>query len=136
MVRGPRQTLLLAPCRQHLADDGTFAYRGGSAPLPREPSQRVAALVNRCLEALPDFHGYIGIDVVLGTASDGADDRIIEVNPRLTTSYHAQHALVRNNLIEVMIDLAEGREVTLDCRSGSVGFTPDGGISGVLEADD
>ncbi len=136
LIRGPRQTMMLVPCLQHLADDGTFAYQGGSAPLHREQSQRVAGLVNRCLESLPDFCGYIGIDVVLGTASDGTDDRIIEVNPRLTTSYHAQHALVRNNLIGVMIDLAEGREATLDYRAGYVDFTPEGRTSGVWEADE
>jgi predicted ATP-grasp superfamily ATP-dependent carboligase len=135
VIRGSGGDLWLAPCLQYISDDGTFRYLGGSSPVLAEQSRRFVELLRRCWTPIPDFHGYIGFDLVLGTAEDGSGDRLIEINPRLTTSYHAHHALTRNNLLGAMIEVVEGRAVMLEARSGCIKFEPDGRFYGVLDSE-
>ena len=66
---------------------GTFQYLGGSCPLPSGLAARADRLARCAAAAMPEWRGYIGIDLVLGEANDGSEDYLIEVNPRLTTSY-------------------------------------------------
>ncbi|MFL5341148.1 MAG: hypothetical protein ACJ8F7_13455, partial [Gemmataceae bacterium] len=52
---------------------------------------------------------------------------VIEINPRLTTSYIGLRELAETNLAEVMLRLAEGREPPpIRWRPGTVEFTSDG----------
>jgi predicted ATP-grasp superfamily ATP-dependent carboligase len=129
VLRGPEGFYLLPPCAQHLADDGTFAYLGGSCPLEPPLAERARRLAERAVRAMPPCSGYIGIDLVLGPADDGSRDYVIEVNPRLTTSYIGLRALTETNLAGAMIDVVEGREPNLKFRSGRVEFTADGRVS-------
>ena len=84
---GPRDVVPLVPCRQRLSDDGCFAYSGGSLPLAPEFATRSAWLARRTVAALPQPLGYLGVDLVLGDDTAGGEDFVIEINPRLTTSY-------------------------------------------------
>ena len=73
---------------------------------------------------MPNCFGYAGVDVVLG---DDGRDWVIEINPRLTTSYIGLRALAETNLVEVMLRVAEDREPPpIVWRPGTVEFTPDG----------
>ena len=54
-------------------------------PLQEPLQQRATALARAVVDSLPSTRGYFGIDMVLG--DDPHDDVVIEVNPRLTTSY-------------------------------------------------
>lgn len=54
-------------------------------PLPLEQRERALNLANRVVDCLPTAQGYFGMDMVIGETSD--QDVLIEVNPRLTTSY-------------------------------------------------
>jgi tyramine---L-glutamate ligase len=128
VLRGPGGDIVLPPCAQHLADDGTFAYRGGSCPLEPQLAERAAGLAKKALSAMPPCRGYIGIDLVLGAPADGSQDYVIEVNPRLTTSYIGLRALAETNLAAAMIDVVEGREPNLSFRPGRVDFTADGRV--------
>jgi len=60
-----------------------FAYRGGTTPLDHPLAGRAVEAALRACRALPGLRGYVGVDVVL-TDSEAV---VIEVNPRLTTSY-------------------------------------------------
>ena len=64
-----------------------LSYLGGRMPLSVELNFRAIRLAERFAERTPDLLGYIGLDLILGDDSNGQDDRIVEVNPRLTTSY-------------------------------------------------
>lgn len=64
-----------------------FSYRGGKLPLPSCLDQRGRELARYVLDLVPTLKGYFGIDLILAPAQDGASDRIVEVNPRLTSSY-------------------------------------------------
>lgn len=71
--------------RQHIAigPGGELAYRGGETPLDHPLGARALYLGAAAAGAIPGLQGYVGVDLVLG-------DRqvwIVEVNPRVTTSY-------------------------------------------------
>jgi predicted ATP-grasp superfamily ATP-dependent carboligase len=127
---GPRQVLPLLPGTQRLSEDGHFHYQGGTIPLPPHLTKRASRLAWQAVKVVPGLRGYVGVDLVLGPCSDGKDDQIIEINPRLTTSYLGLRALARNNLALVLVRLLEADEVQpLTWRTGSVDFTPEGNVT-------
>jgi predicted ATP-grasp superfamily ATP-dependent carboligase len=126
---GPAGTVALAPCRQILSEDGRFQYQGGSLPLAPALADRAIALGRRAIECVPGLRGYVGVDVVLGHAPDGSEDAVIEINPRLTTSYIGLRALAEANLGETMLQIASDDALQgLRWQSGSVRFFTDGRV--------
>jgi predicted ATP-grasp superfamily ATP-dependent carboligase len=103
LICGPAGSAALPACRQILSDDGRFRYVGGETPLAPVLHRRAALLARRALDALPPAAGYVGFDLVLGAAEDGSQDVVIEVNPRLTTSYIGVRAITEANLAELML---------------------------------
>src|SRR5262249_42859079 len=84
-------------------------------------------LAETAVAAVPGLQGYVGVDLVLGSAGDGSQDWVIEINPRLTTSYVGLRALAEDNLAEVMLAVARGEPVApLTWRPGKVEFSADG----------
>jgi predicted ATP-grasp superfamily ATP-dependent carboligase len=92
-------------------------------------SERATRLARQALAALPPAHGYVGVDLVLGAASDGAGDAVIEVNPRLTTSYVGLRAAVRQNLARAMLQAVTGGDLDITKADG-VEFSADGAVWG------
>ncbi len=128
MLCGPTHRTALHPCRQHLSADGRFTYRGGS--LLHEPAlaSRASSLAERAMEALPPALGYVGIDLVLGKAGDGSEDFVIEVNPRVTTSYVGLRAATNDNLAQALLDNFSGRAVSPQFQLDRLEFSADGTI--------
>ena len=122
---GGRRTAL-PPCWQHLSADGRFTYLGGALIRDKFLAQRARALAIQAADAMPPAAGYVGVDVVLGAAADGSDDVVIEVNPRLTTSYIGLRAAVKQNLVQAMLDCAAGRDVQVTVEDWCVEFAADG----------
>jgi predicted ATP-grasp superfamily ATP-dependent carboligase len=120
----PESIVPLAPCRQLLDDD--FAYLGGSLPLAPALAGRAQRLAHRAVRALPRPFGYLGVDLVLGDDPAGSGDVVVEINPRLTTSYVGLRALSRVNLADAMVRIAGGQHVELCWNSGEVRFTSAG----------
>jgi tyramine---L-glutamate ligase len=116
----------LPPCWQHLSNDDRFTYRGGALIADARLAERAEALARRALEALPPAKGYVGVDLVLGNAPDGRDDVVIEVNPRVTTSYVGLRKAVRQNLAQSMLDVGAGRQPELTRVDGGVEFSASG----------
>ncbi len=123
---GPQQPLFLPACEQILSPGGSFRYLGGRLPLAADLDQRAAGLAARVLNCLPDALGYLGIDLVLGPDPFGKDDYVIEVNPRLTTSYVGLRALAQGNLAAALLAVAEGRPAALSFGREAVQFAADG----------
>jgi tyramine---L-glutamate ligase len=105
-----------------------LTYRGGS--LIREPvlAERATSLALRAIETLPPALGYVGVDLVLGEAPDGSDDVVIEVNPRLTTSYVGLRAVMKQNLAQAMVSAAAGDDMHLSAADFGVEFSAAGGV--------
>ena len=128
MLCGPTHRTPLPACRQNLSSDGRFSYRGGSLLYETGLARRAAALADRAMEALPPALGYIGIDLVLGKAADGTEDFVIEVNPRLTTSYVGLRAATDDNLAVALIENAAGRVASPKFHTDRLEFSADGMI--------
>lgn len=71
---------------QTLSSDGRFHYLGGRLPARTPPliDPAIERLVHRTCETIPGLAGYIGFDLLL---PDRGHPLIVELNPRLTTSY-------------------------------------------------
>jgi predicted ATP-grasp superfamily ATP-dependent carboligase len=130
LLCGPAGHVALPPCRQRLSGDGRFVYFGGSLPLPEQLAGRATELGRRAIDSLPQPTGYLGVDLVLGQDPDGRDDKVIEVNPRLTTSYVGLRAAARppTNLAAAMLAVACGKRAELFFRPLSVEFDADGTV--------
>lgn len=106
----------LAPCEQRFAPHA-FEYVGGALPLREGHAERARELARRAIAALPPVVGYVGVDLVLGEDPNGADDVVIEVNPRLTTSYVGLRAATIGGgaaLAQAMLDHALGRHAPVE----------------------
>jgi predicted ATP-grasp superfamily ATP-dependent carboligase len=126
---GPRSYAPLPPCWQNLASDGRFTYRGGGAILEPHYADRAANIALKALESLPPANGYVGVDLVLGTPTDGSGDVVIEVNPRLTTSYVGLRAMVHDNIAAMMLAAAGGASLLQVAASGApIEFTAEGAV--------
>lgn len=66
-------------------------------PLAEDLQQRAEALAWQVADALPQWRGYLGVDMVL---ADTGPDVVVELNPRLTMSYHSIRRETGFNLIE------------------------------------
>ena len=129
IIGGPAGQVWLPPCRQTLSQDGRFSYLGGHVLCETDLRLRAERLVAKAATILRDLVGYAGIDFILGHAPDGSADVAIELNPRLTTSYIGLRHAVRENLAQVMLDLAQGKEVRVTRNPQRVHFDADGRVT-------
>jgi predicted ATP-grasp superfamily ATP-dependent carboligase len=125
---GPKMLVPLPACEQRLSADGRFAYLGGRTPLAPALCERARRLALAAVSTLPDPLGYVGVDLVLGDDPSRAGDWVIEINPRLTTSYVGLRAACRENLAAAMLEVALGRRPSLSWRAEAVEFSADGRV--------
>jgi len=101
IVHGSKVAPLLTG-EQFVRGSGKLTYRGGRIPLGSDLTARAQALASMAAASLPGLAGFVGVDMILGDRPD--DDRIIEINPRLTLSYVALRMLCTTNLAAAMLD--------------------------------
>lgn len=84
---------------QHFSDDGHFKYRGGRVPaeIPPDSARAVQQLAEQACRTLPGLTGYIGCDIVL-PLDRPLEPILIEINPRLTSSYLGYRQLNDDNI--------------------------------------
>lgn len=129
LLCGPSGNTALWPCKQRLSDDGRMRYLGGELPLVAGMAERARALADRAVAAMPTAVGYIGVDLVLGPEPDGSRDAVIEVNPRLTTSYVGLRASARTNLADAMWHVAHGEVPAIEYGERAIEFDSSGNVS-------
>lgn len=94
---------LLSCNHQHIECDGNqFKLQGITLNGMLSYWQRLETIARKIAQMLPDALGYIGVDVIV----DADADRIyvIEINPRLTTSYVGMHAALNVNPAGLILD--------------------------------
>jgi predicted ATP-grasp superfamily ATP-dependent carboligase len=126
---GLQGNVVLEPCKQRISEDGRFRYLGGELPLTAGLAERARKLAERAISAMPVAIGYVGVDVVLGREPDGSQDAVIEVNPRLTTSYVGLRTSAVGNLAEAMMRVAQGETRAVEFSSKPIEFDPSGNVS-------
>ncbi len=113
---GPSLIKPLAASYQKLADHDSFQYTGGSLPVEPKLEKRAQRLAVHCLGKMERPLGFMGVDMVLGECDSGKDDYVIEINPRLTTSYLGLRELYHQNLAEAMVEICLGNDIQLTRR--------------------
>ncbi len=128
---GPAGAIALRPATQQIvfAEQGSAAYQGGALNLSYAEETRAQKLGLAVANAIPRVIGYIGIDLILGNAEDGTQDTVIEVNPRLTTSYIGLRLATHQSLADAMWRVAQGETVNIAWLPNIVEFTKQGQVS-------
>lgn len=75
-----------------------FAYRGGVASISHPRRGQALDLARRAVSLVPGLRGYVGVDLML--RHDGCS--LIEINPRLTTSYVGLRRVIDLNMAEAV----------------------------------
>ncbi len=98
------ESLLICCNRQRLQMvEGAIALAGIAVNAVSDPSGELAALGESIATALPGLWGYVGVDLVL--APEGPV--VLEVNPRLTTSYCGIRRALDVSVAAMVLDLLE-----------------------------
>jgi predicted ATP-grasp superfamily ATP-dependent carboligase len=124
LLCGPRGAISLPVMRQRFDDEASPRYLGSDMLTDASAAARAAALARRAAAAIDADAGWLGVDLILGRRDDGRDDRVLEVNPRMTTSIVGQSGLFASSLVAAMIDAATGNlepleaAVTADADAG------------------
>jgi predicted ATP-grasp superfamily ATP-dependent carboligase len=81
--------------------DNQFYFLGSVVNSIPDQHGQLAGLAQQVAAAIPGLWGYVGIDIIL--TADGPV--VLEVNPRLTTSYAGLHASINYNPAELVLNL-------------------------------
>lgn len=94
--------------RQEIAiSNNHFIYQGGSVPLEHPLQPRALAVAQQAVFLIPGLCGYVGVDLVLTEE----EAMIMEVNPRLTTSYVALRQVIDLNLAQASWEASLARHL-------------------------
>jgi tyramine---L-glutamate ligase len=75
-------------------------YIGGCVPLEHPLSAKACSIAEQIVESIAGLRGYVGVDVVLSEEMV----YVVDVNPRLTTSYVGLHAVADFNVAQALLD--------------------------------
>lgn len=127
-VRRPDGSTWPAPvAEQRLGGPSGFEYLGGSVPARIAPAieARVREVAQQALEAVPGLTGFAGVDLILPDSADSeAGPIVVEINPRLTTSYAGWRGLLTESVWPWLLGLDHARPERTIGRS--VEFAADG----------
>jgi predicted ATP-grasp superfamily ATP-dependent carboligase len=87
-VLGLKEQVVVLSCNLQTIrlQDGQLHYSGGVINGAADYWQALTNLVQQIKAVIPDLQGYFGVDVLLGSSNTDVPI-IVEINPRLTTSY-------------------------------------------------
>jgi predicted ATP-grasp superfamily ATP-dependent carboligase len=83
---------------QQIETGRPFRYQGGVVPYSHPAAQHALELARAAARLLPGLRGYFGVDLVLGQGGG----TLIEINPRITTSYVGLRRVLQANLAELI----------------------------------
>lgn len=96
---------------QQIAIDGRgkLSYDGGTIPADVESqlADRVTSLILDVARTVPGLRGYVGFDILVPRCTP-QHPLLVEINPRLTTSYVGYRQLCEQNLAAAMLGLVDG----------------------------
>lgn len=118
--------LALPVATQHISLDNCLHYQGGEIPSRTTAieTRAISELALRAVRSIDGLVGWIGVDLVV-PSQDPQAPLVIELNPRLTTSYLGYRRLSRVNLARGVV-WPEQRPVPFDWLDGRVIFSAEG----------
>ena len=90
-------------------ENGAFRFDGVSVNAVADGDERYAALASDIAHALPGLWGYCGVDFI----ETDTGPIVIEVNPRLTTSYAGLHRAIGINPAQLVLELPGSLEAVV-----------------------
>ncbi len=102
VVSGMRESSILSVNRQILEKGAKLKYTGGEMTADK-PGKKLSRMVDLIKEAIPGLRGFWGVDYVHTREGEVV---VIEVNPRLTTSYCALSKSLDLNPANTILDAA------------------------------
>jgi predicted ATP-grasp superfamily ATP-dependent carboligase len=102
-----------------------FSYRGGEVPLGSLEADRARDAARAACAAVGGLAGLVGVDLVLTPAGPV----VLEINPRLTTSYVGLRRITRENLATLALRALEGDLPERVVWEGGVRFTSSGAVT-------
>ena len=78
--------------------DEASSYNGGCVPFDHPQKPQAFILTEKVVESFPGLRGYVGVDLVLTQESSF----VVDVNPRLTTSYIGLRKVANFNIAEAL----------------------------------
>ena len=106
------RTMTLPPMIQLFSTRNAPGYIGGEPLTSPSLHHRAISLAVRSMAALEraagdKARGWVGVDMILGPRDDGRGDRVLEVNPRLTTSFLGHAAGCERSLLAELVAPSE-----------------------------
>ena len=80
--------------------NGASSYEGGSVPFDHWLKQEAFSVSQKIVESFPGLRGYVGVDFVLTEHKVF----VVDVNPRLTTSYVGLRKVAGFNVAQALLD--------------------------------
>ncbi len=117
----------LWPAYQNISDDGHFQYLGGSLVQKPDHRERIIRLATSAIRGIRGLLGYVGVDALLCETGDV----VLEINPRLTTSYLGLRQVTRTNLVGCMLACLKGEDFGIDWLDKPVNWDASGRINTV-----
>ena len=90
---------------QEIRGRSRLTYHGGCVPFEHPLRALAFRRAEEVVQAMSGLKGYVGVDLVL----TDRDAVVIEVNPRLTTSYVGVRQVLRQNPAALILDAVAGR---------------------------
>ncbi len=117
MIAAGGTAVLLCCNRQQVhVEQGRVTLVGLQVNAIRDEGGRLTDLAGRIAAAIPSLWGYVGVDLILG--ADGPV--VLEINPRLTTSYCGIHRALGINVAALVLALAGGAGATVPTRPAAI----------------
>lgn len=101
LCRQGEAVLLCCNLQNVMLADGQFHYRGGTVGGADDRRELYTPIANAIAAAIPGLWGYVGVDLV--ETADGPV--VLEINPRLTTSYAGLAAALGTNPAALVLQL-------------------------------
>lgn len=89
------------------------SYDGGEVPFDSELKRKAFNAAKKIVESVRGLRGYVGVDMVLTEE----EPVIIEVNPRLTTSYVGLRMVSGFNPAQALVESVLERKLPVDCET-------------------
>lgn len=89
-----------------------FIYRGGVVPLQHPLRTRAFEVAEAAVRQVPGLRGYVGVDLVLASGKAW----LMEINPRLTTSYIGLRRVISCNLARAIWEVCREGRLPKDAR--------------------
>jgi predicted ATP-grasp superfamily ATP-dependent carboligase len=107
-----KQLVTLAP------PDEESRYSGGVVPFVHSLEEEALKTAQRAVESVRGLKGYVGVDMIL--ANEGPV--VMEINPRLTTSYIGLRKVTDFNPAQTIIDAAFGQKLPKNIKRRGYSF--------------